>query len=138
MAQMAQKNDDKIMTLKAQVENKRAELGKMPSVVRPTTNCQLEIGKEQINIRVESTTFLLVRLNAYAMAAKDLGINPDEVILSGYTLNQWIQDVRDFLQVQKYREEKRKLNDLEKSLNSLLSDDKRTELEIDRIAAMLK
>lgn len=135
---MAQKNDDAIMKLKAQVDKKREELSAMSDRVHPVTNCLLVLDRVTFNLHVDASEMLLIRLNAYAMSAKDLGLDVDNVQLSGYTLGQWIQDVRSFLQVQKYRDEKKTLNNLEKKLDALLSDDKRTELEIDKIAAMLQ
>lgn len=134
---MAQKNDDNIMKLKEQIQKKKEELSLLSNRVCPKTNCMLVLDRTTFNLHVDSSEWLLVRLNAYAMSAKDLGLDLDSVQISGFTLNQWIQDVRSFLQVQKYKEEKRKLNNLEKKLDALLSDDKRTELEIDKIAAML-
>lgn len=134
---MAQKNDDNIMKLKEQIQKKKEELSSLSNRVYPTTNCMLVLDRTTFNLHVDSSEWLLVRLNAYAMSAKDLGLDLDSVQISGFTLNQWIQDVRSFLQVQKYKEEKKKLGDLEKKLDALLSDDKRTELEIDKIAAML-
>ena len=135
---MVQKNDENIMKLKAQVDKKKKELSAMPSKVSPVTNCLLVLDKTTFNLHVESSEMLLIRLNAYAMSAKELGFDADSVILSGYTLKQWMDDIRGFLQVQKYRDEKKKLNELEKKLDSLLSEDKRTELEIDKIADMLR
>lgn len=134
---MARKNDDNIMKLKEQIQKKKEELSSLSNRVYPKTNCMLVLDRTTFNLHVDSSEWLLVRLNAYAMSAKDLGLDLDSVQISGFTLNQWIQDVRSFLQVQKYKEEKKKLGDLEKKLDALLSDDKRTELEINKIAAML-
>lgn len=134
---MAQKNDDAIMKLKAQVDKKREELSAMSDRVHPVTNCLLVLDRVTFNLHVDASEMLLIRLNAYAMSAKNLGLDVDSIQLSGYTLGQWIQDIRSFLQVQKYREEKKKLNSLEKKLDALLSEDKRTELEIDKIAEIL-
>lgn len=72
-----------------------------------------------------------------AMSAKDLGLDISKVIIAGYSLADWLDDIKNHLKVQSYKDEKRKLNQLEKQLDALLSDDKRTELEIDSIAALL-
>lgn len=42
------------------------------------------------------------------------------------------------LQAQQYKQEKAKLDSLEKQLTALLSSDKQTELQIDDLEAMLK
>lgn len=135
---MTQKNDDAIMKLKAQVDKKREELSTMSNRVHPVTNCLLVLDKVTFNLLVDASEMLLIRLNAYAMSAKDLGLDVDSVQLSGYTLGQWIQDVNNFLQVKTYKEEKKKLDQLENRLNSLLSNDKKTQLEINEIAELLK
>lgn len=134
---MAQMNDERIMQLKGKVEKKRKELSEMQKNVTTQTNCNLIIGRDIIQINVASTPFLLVRLNAYAMSAKDLGMSPDDITISGFSLSKWIHDVKGFLAVEEYRKEKRNLDTLEKQLDNLLSADKRTELEIDKIASLL-
>lgn len=134
---MAQKNDERIMQLKKQIEIKREELANQTSRFTPVTNCLLLIDKVTYNLHVESSELLLIKVNMMAMSAKDLGLDISNVIISGYSLADWIDDIKNYLKVQKYKEEKKKLERLEKQLDALLSDDKRTELEIDSIAALL-
>lgn len=134
---MAQKNDDRIMQLKQQIENKRKELENQPNRFIPCTNCLLTLDKVTYNLHVDSSEMLLIKLNMIAMSAKDLGFNADDMIISGYRLVEWMDDINNNLKVHKYKEEKKKLNNLEKQLTALLSDDKQTELEIDRLAALL-
>lgn len=134
---MAQKNDERIMQLKQQIETKRKELATKTSRFTPVTNCLLVIDKVTYNLHVESSELLLIKVNMIAMSAKDLGLDVSKVIISGYSLADWIDDIQNYLKVQSYKDEKRKLEKLERQLDALLSDDKRTELEIDNIAAML-
>ena len=134
---MAQKNDDRIMQLKQQIKQKKEELTKCSSRFIPVTNCLLHVDGEMYNLHVLADEFLLVKLNAWKHSAEDLGLNPDTVKVSGYSLSEWIDDVRQVIEVKRYKEEKKKLEKLEKQLNDLLSDDKKTELEIDNIAALL-
>lgn len=134
---MAQKNDERIMQLKQQIEMKRKELSTKTSRFTPVTNCLLVINKVTYNLHVESSELLLIKVNMMAMSAKDLGLDISKVIISGYSLADWIDDIKNYLKVQSYKDEKRKLEKLERQLDALLSDDKRTELEIDSIAAML-
>mgnify|MGYP003306582600 FL=1 len=89
------------------------------------------------NLHLEISEWLLIKVNMIAMSAKDLGMDISQVEISGYKLTDWLDDIRNKLKIQKYKEEKRKLEKLEKQLDALLSDDKRTELEIDNIAALL-
>ena len=134
---MAQKNDERIMQLKQQIETKRKELANQTGRFTPVTNCLLVIDKVTYNLHVESSELLLIKVNMMAMSAKDLGLDISKVIISGYSLADWIDDIQNYLKVQSYKDEKRKLERLEKQLDALLSDDKRTELEIDSIAALL-
>lgn len=134
---MAQKNDERIMQLKKQIEAKRKELANQSDRFTPITNCLLVIDKVTYNLHVESSELLLIKVNMMAMSAKDLGLDISKVIISGYSLADWIDDIKNYLKVQSYKDEKRKLEKLEKQLDALLSDDKRTELEIDSIAALL-
>lgn len=134
---MAQKNDERIMQLKQQIETKRNELANKTSRFTPITNCLLVIDKVTYNLHVDSSELLLIKVNMMAMSAKDLGLDISKVIISGYNIADWIDDIKNYLKVQQYKDEKRKLNQLERQLDALLSDDKRTELEIDSIAALL-
>ena len=135
---MAFKNDERIMQLKQQVEKKRNELAEHNSRFTPITNCLLILDKVTYNLHVDSSEMLLIKLNMIAISAKDLGIDTSKLIISGFNLNDWITDVKNNLEVQKYKKEKNDLNTLEKNLNALLSEDKQTELEIDKLAALLE
>lgn len=134
---MAQKNDERIMKLKQQIDVKRKELANQTGRFTPITNCLLVIDKVTYNLHVESSELLLIKVNMMAMSAKDLGFDISNVIISGYSLADWIDDIKNYMKVQSYKDEKKKLEKLEKQLDALLSDDKRTELEIDSIAALL-
>lgn len=135
---MAQKNDERIMQLKQQIEKKRNELAEHNNRFVPITNCLLVLDKTTYNLHVESSEMLLIKLNMIAMSAKDLNIDTSKLIISGYSLNDWIEDVKSNLEVQRYKKEKSDLNALEKKLTALLSEDKQTELEIDKLAALLE
>jgi hypothetical protein len=135
---MAQKNDERIMQLKSKIEKKRIELDKHRNRFNPITNCLLTLDKVTYNLNVESSELFLIKLNMMAMSAKDLNIDTSKLIISGYSLDDWIEDVKANLEVQRHKKEKKDLDRLEKELTALLSDDKQTELEIDRLAAFLE
>ena len=122
---MAQNNDERILSLKAQTR------------FVPETNCILELDGVKYNIHTVTDYYLLLKLTLLKMSAKEIEINPDDVILSGYPLTQWINDVQSKLDYERYRAEKQKLDSLERQLTNLLSDSKQTELKIDELAAML-
>ena len=134
---MAQQNDERIIELKAQIKKKKEEMAKNKSRFIPETNCLLVLDKVTYNLHVENLPLLLLKLNMMAMSAKNLGMDISEIEISGYSLAQWITDIKNNMEVQVWKQEKRKLDVLEKQLTTLLSDDKKTELEIDNIAALL-
>lgn len=135
---MAQKNDERIMELKKTIENKRKELVSKPTRFNPVTNCLLVLDNVTYNLHVDSDEMLLIKLNSIALSAKDLGISTATLEISGSSLDDWIADVKAYLEVKSYKSEKKKLDMLEKQLTALLSDDKQTELQIDSLAAMLE
>lgn len=131
------RNDDRIMELKSKIEKKREELDKHKSRFNPITNCILILDKVTYNLHVDSSELLLIKLNMMAMSARDLNIDTSKIIISGYSLDNWIEDVKANLEAQEYKKEKKNLSLLEKELTSLLSNDKQVELEIDRLASLL-
>ena len=134
---MAQKNDEKILELKKQIENKRQILKKQNVSYSPITNCLLVLDKVTYNLHVENLELMLIKVNMMVIAAKDAGLNPSEFIISGFSLNDWLEDIKGLLSVQRYKKENNKLNELEKQLTNLLTEDKKVELEIENLAALL-
>ena len=97
------------------------------------------IFKKPINLNVCSDKELklhLISLNAYLMSAKDLGMNDFEI--SGYSVTSWIKDIKSKLEISELKKQQSDLKAMEQKLDKLLSDDKKTELELDDIAALLK
>ena len=97
---MAQKNDDRIMQLKEQIEKKREELAASNTIrFIPITNCLLVIDKTTYNLHVDSSALLLIKLNSMRLSAKDLGIDTSKLMISGYSLDNWITDVKNNLSI---------------------------------------
>jgi hypothetical protein len=133
-----QKNDDKILELKKQIAEKKKSLNKVARFA-PITNCSIELRGERSNINVlskDNLIMLMIELNEYILSAKDLGLT-DSIIISGYTVEDWITDIKAKLEVMSYKEEENKLKLMESKLDKLLSNEKKTELEIDEIANLL-
>lgn len=133
------KNDDRILELQKQVEDKKKELASKKTRFVPITNCILEMDGMTLNLNVlsESALILLwIRLNTYRMSAADLGLHKFEI--SGYDLEDWITDVKARLEVIATKREENNLKAMETKLDKLLSEDKKTELELDSIAELLK
>lgn len=132
------KNDDRILELKKQVENKKKEIAKKNVKFVPETNLVIEINGQKTNINVLSEKdlkSLLVILNMYRMSSADLEMNDFEI--SGYKVDQWMNDVRAKINMKTLKNEEAELKRLEEKLDKLLSEDKKTELELDSIAALL-
>lgn len=133
------KNDDRILELKKQVEDKKKELASKKTRFVPITNCILEMDGMTLNLNVLSERALIllwIRLNTYRMSATDLGLRKFEI--SGYDLEDWITDVKVRLEVIATKREENDLKAMETKLDKLLSEDKKTELELDSIAELLK
>lgn len=134
---MMQTNDERIIKLKNQIEEKKAELSNEDVKFVPKTNCLLVLDDTTYNLHVHTSYQLLIKVNMMVMSAKDLGLDPDKFMISGYSISDWLDDIKNYIKADKYKEEKSKLDKLEKQLDNLLSDAKRTELEIDSIEAMI-
>ena len=134
------KNDDRILELKKQIETKKKAISEKKIRFIPETNCVLDMdGRMAINLNVcsdDALVLLLIRLNSYLMSAVDLGMSDFEI--SGYSVMTWIKDIKSKLEVSSLRREENDLKKMEGKLDKLLSDDKKTELEIDEIANLLK
>lgn len=132
-------NDSKIMTLKIQIAKKREQLDSVKRF-QPITNCSIEVDGIRSNIQVlskEQLISLLVKLNSYMHSAKDLGLL-EEYLISGYKVEEWIGDIKSKLDVVSRKDEELKLKVMEIKLDELLSNDKKTELELNEIENMLK
>jgi len=126
-------NDKKIMELKKQIEDKKNKISKSQRFT-PVTNCSIEFDGVRYNLQVltkEQLITLMVKLNAYAMSAKDLEL--DSFVISGYVISDWITDIKSKLDFVSRKEEENKLKMMESKLHQLLSNEKKVELEIDEI-----
>ncbi|GAA4879160.1 hypothetical protein GCM10023310_69110 [Paenibacillus vulneris] len=136
---MVNNNDQKILELKKQIEEKKSRISKSIKF-SPVTNCSIEVDGVRHNIQVltkEQTILLMVKLNAYAASAKDLGVL-DNFAFSGYNVTDWISDLKAKLDFLNRKEEEQKLKAMEGKLDRLLSEDKKVELEINEIESLLK
>lgn len=133
---MATKNDNLIMQLKEKVELKRKELNEF-SIPAYKTNLVLDMDGQKTNINVlneDGLRFLLVKMNMYRLSMKDLEMS---IQISGYDVNDWIDDINAKLSTFAYKKRKKELEKTEEQLDLLLSEEKKTELEIERLAKIL-
>ena len=132
-------NDEKIIKLKQQIEEKRNKLGNVKRFT-PVTNCILELDGVTTNIQIlskEKLALLLVKLNLYKMSIENLNMSFDKIMISGYDVRDWIMDILAKTDIISYKEEEQKLKTMESKLVELLSNEKKTELAIDEIEKML-
>lgn len=134
---MSTKNDEMILQLKKKVEEQKAELAKLPRTLQSETSTVFRQDVDNLNLRVmsvEQLKLLKVKLHTYAMSAVDLGI--DEITISGFSIDKWMHDINMQISVLTRAEKEKKLKETEATLNRMLSDDKRTELELQELAKM--
>jgi hypothetical protein len=133
------KNDDKILELKKQIEAKKKDLAARKVRFAPETNCVLDLDGNKYNLNVlddGSLMFLMLKLNLYNMSADNLKMPHPS--LSGYSVNLWINDIKSKLAVAGMKREETDLKKMEAKLDQLLSEEKKTELELDEIASFLR
>ena len=130
-------NDKRIMQVKEKIAKKRELLGKSKRF-SPITNCALTLHNTLYNLNVikeETLIALLVELSCYADKALELGY---EYKVAGFCVDDWLEDIQMRLANLNHRQETQKLQVMEKRLEQLLSEDKRTELELDTISELLE
>jgi len=129
-------NDQKILDLKKKIEEEKKALNEKTKF-QPVTTCIIDLLGNKINLRTLSVSELqivLTAVNALLKSADELGIDPD---ISGFDLEDWRYDITGILKQKEISDRKTVINKLEAKLQSMLSDEKKTELEIEEIAKML-
>ena len=137
---MSNTNDQKILDLKTKIEDKKKLLTKLQKFT-PITNCSIELdGTVRTNIQTlakDQIISMMVKLHSYQMAAEDLCFVGDYYI-SGYKPEEWLADLQLRLDILSRKEEENKLKSMEDTLQRLLSNEKKVELELNDIESMLK
>ena len=78
---------------------------------------------------------LLVWINSLKMSCDNLKI--EDYKLDGFSLNDWMTDINNKLSIKNRKSEEEKLKKLESKLESMLSEDKKIELELNEISKMI-
>jgi uncharacterized Ntn-hydrolase superfamily protein len=134
------KNDKRILDLQKKIDEKEKILEAAKKRFAPTTNCLLQMDGKSYNLHAlsgEEVTLMLVRIHALVMAAKDMKLDPAEVKISGFTLNDWKADLEAKRASGNIAKETAALKAMKDKLHQLLSTDKKVELEIDDIEKSL-
>lgn len=138
------KNDERILILKNAIADQKEQLKELKKH-KYKTNMVLDIDAKKHNLHViqkDAVIALLIRftseLNALKTLKSDYEVDLQETYLvSGYSLSDWIEDLRYQLQVLTTKNQELKLKRMESQLDAMLSEDKRTELLIDELAKSL-
>ena len=136
---MTNLNDSKILQLKKQIEEKKQKL-KTITKFTPVTNCSLSHNNKIHNINVcnkEEIVDLLIDLNSKLLSAKELKLDEDYKI-NGYSLIDWITDLKTKLNILSQKDEEKKLKMMEDKLTQMLSNEKKTELELLEMEELLR
>jgi len=131
------KNDETILQLKGKIAEKKAKLIKSKFI--PVTNLIINFRGTTYNLNVlnkENILYLMVELNALRLSEVDLKLD-NVTTISGYKLLEWLNDLTKKLEIVIYKEQEDELKTMEAKLDKLLSDEKKTELELNDIANFL-
>jgi len=141
---MAKKNDALVGQLLKKVEEKKAQIQKIknPSF---KTNLSLPIDgtSTRINLNVASPELLfriLVDLETRIEKSSGVAEKYDLVFDNawhGFTLEDWRDDVVLKIRQNQAQRQVNELREVEKKLNSLMSEDKRTNLELEKLSELL-
>lgn len=133
------KNDNKVLQLKEQIRIKKEKIVSLRKFT-PITNMILDVDSKKHNINtmnLEKSMEMVILLNAKFISAKELGLE-DVYTVNGYKLYDWICDLKSRIDYLNVRQEENNLEQMEAKLDRLLSEEKKTELELDKIENLLK
>lgn len=140
------KNDTRIMNLKADIQKRKEKLALSPVTFLPETNCILKLDGKNINLHTcdeDKLLSLAIDLNCKLISAASLPspfvpeTDPEKIMVSGFSIKCWMNDIYNLMQLGKHEKEVRKLNGLERELSTLLSEDVKTELRLDEIEKLI-
>ena len=138
---MSSKNDLKIKELTIKVEEQQAKLGKKPKIAFITnavfnegadlgSPLNLNVLKKEYLIRLTTKLFSLKL--AHEEAIKFLGMEVP-LTVSNYPVSDWLEDIKTRFKILEFEENQKKLDLTKEKLKQLLSEDARTELELENI-----
>lgn len=137
-------NDAKIQEYRSLVESKREQLGQKPKMAY-ITNALIPLNdNDRINLNtlsteeacVDVTRSLLMRRSFDKLANRLLGTNVESKI-GGFTVHEWIKDIKLRVQAILWEKKKKQLTAMDTKLKALMSDDAKTADAIKDIASLL-
>lgn len=130
-------NDETILTLKKEIERKREKLGAKPTFL-PKSKCIFTFNSVSYNINVlkqPELELLHTQFNVLNEAAKSFNY---KLQIDNCSIDDLITDVENKLKVIKYNTDVKQFEQLENKLTSLMSEDVKTNLELNAIMDILK
>ena len=139
--------DKQTMDLIKKVQQQKAEIEKAE---RPNwiTNCSfsyVEGSAKTVNLHVCRdvremvciAAFLKDREKSYDTASKELGVEAPPFQWDGFTVKDWMSDIKTRIDKVQIESKKKKLETLEARLNKIVSPELRAKMELEAIAAEL-
>jgi len=138
------KNDSRVKDLISKLEDKKKSLGSKPKKAWETNALFKYADGKVVNLNtiqsnhkaIETLSYLLGVSRSHQEACKLLGLD-FAFNWDGYSLEEWTADLKTCVDKIKYAEEEKKFKELEKKLNSLVSKEARTGMELDDIEGLL-
>lgn len=143
-------NDDRVLKLKALADEKRVAIAENNVASKYLTSKILVLDGITYNLNVmnsmEEIVLLMAKIGSLAaglgvfVAGHNIDSDKlyDNFKVSGYHLDDWAEDVQTRLQQLQVKEDKALLAKIEKQLDKLLSEEKKTELELDELEKLLQ
>jgi hypothetical protein len=138
------KNDEMVKQLMAKVAEQKEALGAKPKVSWKTNGVFKYDDKRYININVSNTQDLLEALsymigNSSSMleASKRLNLPYTAPSFGGYSIEEWEADFKLRVEILGWEGGKKILEETERKLASLVSEEARTEMELEKIKKSL-
>ena len=139
---MSKELDEKVLALLKEVEAKRNEISKLSNKINYETRLTFALpdGK-QINLNTVTDVnkfiyyFSIIKnhIDSIGSAAKLLGVEEFDNKFEGFTLDEWASDIKTKIGLINIKQLKEDLKIKEDKLNGIISEDKKKELEFEKI-----
>lgn len=142
---MSIKNDSAIKELMAKVDEQKNGLGKREKVAWQTNGIFKRDASNYFNLNTvtdftllaNALGFLMAQDVSFKMACRALGIKA-EFKWDGYTVSEWEEDFKNRIKAVEWDNRKKQLDETKKRLSQLVSEEARTEMELDDIKKLLE
>lgn len=125
------KNDERIIDLRNKLEEKREWLKNNKPQIKLNTNCIFTMFGLTYNLHVMNE-FELEILYSWL-----LGLDNDKLILNGYEVKSWLEDIKTILIKQDYYKQASDIDKISKRLEQLMSNDCKVEIELDELSKLI-